>query len=88
MSAYYSGNVEGARVFLAKDLHWTGPGAHFESADAFIRGSSTLRNLFVDTRSRKSLSTAVTFVSSLMIPRSTGATAAATTPRRRLPGSV
>lgn len=39
MRAYYSGNVEGARVFLAKDLHWTGPGAHLEPADAFIRGS-------------------------------------------------
>lgn len=40
MSAYYSGDVEGAGAFLAKDLHWTGPGAHFESADAFIRGSA------------------------------------------------
>jgi YHS domain-containing protein/ketosteroid isomerase-like protein len=40
MNAYYSGNVEGARAFLAKDLHWTGPGAHFESAAAFTRGSA------------------------------------------------
>lgn len=40
MSAFYSGNLEGAGAFLAKDLHWTGPGAHFKSADAFIRGSA------------------------------------------------
>lgn len=57
MRAYFSGNVEGARVFLARDLHWTGPGAHFESADAFIRGSAhaaealrgyEIRKVFVD----------------------------------------
>ena len=57
MSAYYSGKVEGARAFLAKDLHWTGPGAHFESADAFIRGSAhaakalrghAIKKVFVD----------------------------------------
>lgn len=40
MDLYYSGNVEGARAFLAKDLHCTGPGVHFQSADAFIRGSA------------------------------------------------
>lgn len=40
MSAYYSGDVERAGAFLAKDLHCTGPGANFESADAFIRGSA------------------------------------------------
>lgn len=57
MSAYYSGNVEGAGAYLAKDLHWTGPGAHFDSADAFIRGSAhaaralrghEIRKIFVD----------------------------------------
>lgn len=40
MDAYYSGNVQDARAFLAEDLHCTGPGMHFRSADAFIRGSA------------------------------------------------
>lgn len=40
MNDYYSGNAQGARAFLAKGLRCGGPGAHFESADAFIRGSA------------------------------------------------
>lgn len=39
MRAYYSGNVEGARALLADDLQYDGPGVHFQSADAFVRGS-------------------------------------------------
>lgn len=57
MGAYYSGNLEGAGAFLARNLRCTGPGAHFESADAFIRGSAhaakalrghEIRKVFVD----------------------------------------
>lgn len=57
MDVYYSGNVEGARAFLAADLHCTGPGVHFHSADAFIRGSAhaakalrghEIKKIFVD----------------------------------------